>query len=74
MKQMEKKHGIRYHEAVADAGCESLRNLLFVEIGGQLCFVKPANYAAQKTEKFRSQIDRIKNLRLKTPFSKICVA
>ena len=63
MKQMEKKHGARYHEVVADAGYESLNNMLFLESSGQLCFVKPANYDAQKTKKFRAQIGRIENMR-----------
>lgn len=47
MKQMEKKHGVRYREVVADAGYKSLHNVLFLESSGQLCFVKPANYDAQ---------------------------
>ena len=63
MKQIEKKHGARYREVVADAGYESLNNMLFLESNGQLCFVKPANYDAQKTKKFRAQIGRIENMR-----------
>ena len=63
LKQIGKKHGSRYHEVVADAGYESLNNLLFLESSGQLCFVKPSNYDAQKTKKFRSQIGRIENMR-----------
>ena len=63
MKHVEQKHGSRYLEVVADAGYESLDNLLFLESSGQICFVKPANYDAQKTKKFRSQIGRIENMR-----------
>jgi len=37
--------------------------MLFLESSGQLCFVKPANYDAQKTKKFRVQIRRIENTR-----------
>lgn len=62
MRQMEKKHGARYQEVVADAGYESLNNLLFLEGNGQLCFVKPANHEAQKTKKYRSQIGRMENM------------
>lgn len=62
MKQMEKKHSSRYREVVADAGYESLDNLLFLERSGQICFVKPANDDAQKTKKFRSQIGRMENM------------
>lgn len=50
MKQMGKKHGARYREAVTDAGYESLDNMLFLESSGELSFVKPANYDAQKSK------------------------
>ena len=33
-----------------------------LESGGQLCFMKPANYEAQRTKKFRSQIGRIESM------------
>lgn len=36
--------------------------ICFFESSGQLCFVKPANYDAQETKKFRSQIGRIENM------------
>lgn len=60
MKQMEKKHSSRYREVVADAGYESLDNLLFLERSGQICFVKPANYAAQKKRNFVLRSDEWK--------------
>jgi len=63
MKQMENQHHCRYREVVADAGYESLNNLLFLESSGQLCFIKPADYEAKKTKKFRSQIGRMENMR-----------
>ena len=47
----------------ADAGYESLENYLYLEANGQVSFIKPANYEAQKTKKFRSQIGRIENMK-----------
>ena len=46
----------------ADAGYESLENYLFLEENGQVSFIKPSNYEAQKTKKFRQKIGRIENM------------
>ena len=46
----------------ADAGYESLENYLFLEENGQVSFIKPANYEAQKTKKFKQKIGRIENM------------
>lgn len=63
LRELEKEHQRRYEEVVADAGYESEDNYLYLEANGQMSFIKPANYEAMKTKKFRSQIGRIENLR-----------
>lgn len=37
-------HQTRYDEVVADVGCESLENYLYLEKNGQTCFIKLTNY------------------------------
>ena len=62
LRQMQKYHKSRYTEVTADAGYESLENYLYLEKHGQLSFIKPTNYEAKKTRKFREQIGRIENM------------
>lgn len=62
MRKLETAHKQRYEEVTADAGYESLDNYLYLEANGQLSFIKPSNYEAQKTKKFKSQIGRIENM------------
>jgi len=63
MHKLEMAHQQRYEEVTADAGYESLDNYLYLEENGQVSFIKPANYEAQKTKKYRSQIGRIENMK-----------
>ena len=63
MHKLELAHGQRYEEVTADAGYESLDNYLYLEANGQMSFIKPSNYEAQKTKKFRAQIGRIENMK-----------
>ena len=63
MHKLEMAHQQRYEEVTADAGYESLDNYLYLEANGQMCFIKPSNYEAQKTKKFKSQIGRIENMK-----------
>ena len=60
--KLEMAHQQRYEEVTADAGYESLDNYLYLEGNGQISFIKPSNYEAQKTKKYRSQIGRIENM------------
>ena len=60
--KLEMAHQQRYEEVTADAGYESLENYLYLESNGQVSFIKPSNYEAQKTKKYRSQIGRIENM------------
>ena len=62
LKQLQQHHGAKYEEVTADAGYESLENYLFLEENGQVSFIKPANYEAQKTKKFKRKIGRIENM------------
>lgn len=62
LKQLQQHHEARYEEVTADAGYESLENYLFLEANGQVSFIKPANYEAQKTKKFKQKIGRIENM------------
>lgn len=61
--RLEMAHQQRYEEVTADAGYESLDNYLYLESNGQLSFIKPSNYEAQKTKKYKSQIGRIENMK-----------
>ena len=63
LRKLELAHKQRYEEVTADAGYESLENYLYLEANGQTSFIKPTNYEAQKTKKFRSQIGRIENMK-----------
>lgn len=63
MHKLELAHRQRYEEVTADAGYESLDNYLYLEANGQMSFIKPSNYEAQKTKKFRAQIGRIENMK-----------
>ena len=63
LRKLEQKHKQRYEEVAADAGYESLHNYLYLEANGQTSFIKPSNYEAQKTKKYRSQIGRIENMK-----------
>ena len=63
MHKLEMAHRQRYEEVTADAGYESLDNYLYLEANGQMSFIKPSNYEAQKTKKYRSQIGRIENMK-----------
>ena len=60
--KLEMAHRQRYEEVAADAGYESEDNYLYLEANGQMSFIKPSNYEAQKTKKYRSQIGRIENM------------
>ena len=62
LRQLQCHHADKYEEVTADAGYESLENYLFLEDNGQVSFIKPANYEAQKTKKFKQKIGRIENM------------
>ena len=62
LKRLQHHHEAKYEEVTADAGYESLENYLFLEENGQVSFIKPANYEAQKTKKFKQKIGRIENM------------
>ena len=62
LEQLQCHHEAKYEEVTADAGYESLENYLFLEENGQVSFIKPANYEAQKTKKFKQKIGRIENM------------
>jgi transposase len=63
LRRLEQQHGQRYRDVVADAGYESLNNYLYLERNGQISFIKPINYEAQKSRKFKQQIGRRENMR-----------
>jgi transposase len=62
LRQLERQHKQKYRAVVADAGYESLDNYLYLEDNGQTSFIKPINYEAQKTKKFKAQIGRRENM------------
>lgn len=59
---LQKQHKSKYAEVTADAGYESLENYLYLEENGQFSFIKPANYEAKKTKRFKGKIGRIENM------------
>ena len=63
LRRLEQRHGKRYRDVVTDAGYESLDNYLYLEGNGQTSFIKPINYEAQKSRKFKQQIGRRENMR-----------
>jgi len=63
LSRMQMMHRAKYKEVTADAGYESLENYLFLEENGQTSFIKPTNYEAKKTTKYRKQIGRIENMK-----------
>jgi transposase len=63
LRQLERQHRQKYRSVVADAGYESLDNYLYLEENSQTSFIKPINYEAQKTKKFKAQIGRRENMR-----------
>lgn len=62
LRHLERQHGKKYRDIAADAGYESLDNYLFLQENGQTSFIKPINYEAQKTKKFKSQLGRRENM------------
>ena len=62
LKKLQHHHGDKYEEVTADAGYESQENYLYLEENGQVSFIKPLTYEAQKTKKFREKIGRIENM------------
>ena len=62
LKTLQRKHNSKYAEVTADAGYESLDNYLYLEQNGQLSFIKPANYEAKKTSRFKEKVGRIENM------------
>jgi hypothetical protein len=53
---------IRYENIVADAGYESEENYSFLEGNNYRAFIKPSNYEAAKTKKYRTDIGRRENM------------
>lgn len=62
LKGLQRQHNRKYAEVTADAGYESLENYLYLEANGQLSFIKPSNYEAKKTRRFKEKIGRIENM------------
>ena len=51
-----------YHNVVADAGYESEENYTYLEQNQQSAYIKPNNYEASKTRKWRKDIGRFENM------------
>lgn len=59
---LKKLQGLGYTKPVADAGFESEENYTWCEENGQTAFIKPGNYEASKTRKYKSDIGKRENL------------
>lgn len=53
----------KYFKIVADAGCESEENCVFIKNNMQLGFIKPLNYEISKIRKYKNDIDKIENMK-----------
>lgn len=62
LRSMESHLTFKYEKIVADAGYESEENYVYLEVNGQLSFIKPANYEISKTRKYQNDIGRIENM------------
>ena len=62
LEELKRQHKGKYAEVTADAGYESLENYLYLEKNGQMSFIKPSNYEARKTKRFKEQVGRIENM------------
>ncbi|MBQ2137285.1 MAG: transposase, partial [Selenomonas sp.] len=51
-----------YRNIVADAGYESEENYKFIELNGQVAYIKPNNYEISKTRKYKKDIGRRENM------------
>lgn len=72
---IQRMHGASCRDVVADAGYEHTGNYLYLENHGQTCYVKPTNYEAHKTKKYRQQIWRVENMQyLEAEDSFVCAA
>ena len=62
LKSMQRMQHKTYGKIVADAGYESMENYLYLEKHGLESYIKPQNYEAKKTAKFKRQIGRVENM------------
>lgn len=62
LKSMETHLKFKYEKIVTDAGYESEENYVYLEVNGQLSFIKPSNYEISKTRKYQNDIGRIENM------------
>ncbi|MFT9078718.1 transposase [Ethanoligenens sp.] len=48
LRHLQRQHGMNYRDITADAGYESTDHYLFLQENGQISFIKPIHYEAQK--------------------------
>ena len=63
LKEQERYTKHRYGKVIADAGYESEENYRYLEEHAQQSYIKPSNYEAGKTRKYRNEIGRAENMR-----------
>lgn len=62
LKKLKHGHGQQYERIVADAGYESQENYLYLDVQGQMSFIKPVNYEYCNSKKFKEKIGRQENM------------
>lgn len=62
LKSMEEHIEFKNKKIVADEGCESKENHLFIEKNEQLSFIKLANNEIAKTRKLKNDISSLENM------------
>ena len=62
LKSMEGNLGFSYQKVVTDSGYESEEKYGYLDGGGKLAYIKPANYEISKTRKYKKDIGRAENM------------
>ena len=59
---MESRLSQTYERVIADAGYESEENYAYLKENNQKVFIKPLNYEASKTRKYKAQLGKRENM------------
>lgn len=62
LKEVEEYLKFKYKNITTDAGYESEENYHFLEINGQLSYIKPTNYESSKTRKYKNDIGKMETM------------
>jgi len=63
LNNMQEKTGHKYLNVIADSGCESEENYLFLESNKQIPYIKPQTYEKWKKRSFKKDISKRENMK-----------